>query len=127
MGQRRLESELDVGAESAASDPLAALEQRIEAALAGFEADGGTSWAHVEGLLTEGYGRLLSIEAICARLGRQLEEDGQGEADRQGPADRRELEEFHSTMLRDVARLRGSLGRFKQRGLEARGRFTHGS
>lgn len=126
MGQRRLEPELGLGAETPA-DPLDALEERIEAALARLEGGDSRSWAQVEELLTEGYGKLLSVEAICARLERQLEEDGQGEADRQGAASRRELEGFHSTMLGDAARLRRSLGRFKARGIEARGRFARPS
>jgi len=126
VGQRRLEPELTPGDEPPA-DPLDALEERIEAALARFEAGDSRSWPQVEELLTEGYGKLLSVEAICARLGRQLDEDGHDEADRQGTASRRELEEFHSRMLEDAARLRRSLGRFKSRGVEARGRFARPS
>jgi hypothetical protein len=92
-------------------DPLHALEQRIELVIAGFESGNGSSWADVEDVLTEGYGRVLATEAICVRL--------QGD----GTADEPELEEFRTMLSADIARLRRSLGGFKTRGLEARRRF----
>jgi hypothetical protein len=112
-----------------ALDPLAALERRLQKAVEDYEASHGAAWPEVEDLLTEGYGRLLAIEAMCTRLGRQVgcteARPGQNGAD--PSVSRRELEEFYGALTADAARLRQGLGRFKARGLAARRRFASAS
>lgn len=109
----------------AALDPLTALEQRIEAALGAYEVGAGGGWTEVEEFLTEAYGRLLSLEAIRTRLERLLSEPVAPEGEGAIAEERRDLERFRDVVLADVARLRQSLGSYKTRGLEARGRFQH--
>jgi hypothetical protein len=102
------------------TDPLAALEQRIDLVLTSFESGNAGSWADVEELLTEGYGRLLAVEAVCVRLEGQLDDDGSASRGSEADAERRDLEEFHRILVADAAGLRDTLARFKTRGLAAR-------
>jgi hypothetical protein len=104
-------------------DPLAALEQRLDAALRVYETGAGRGWAEVENLLTEAYGRLLSLEAIGIRLERQLSEPEPPAGDEARAEERRDLELFRRALLADVTRLRQSLGRYKARCLAAQARF----
>jgi hypothetical protein len=97
-------------------DPLDVLEAQIEEVLSDFES-GGTDWADLEEMLTEGYGRLLAVETLLLRLDQQVGTQN-GHSGEGNP----ELDEFRQTLVADAARLRDNLGRFRNRGLEARRR-----
>jgi hypothetical protein len=103
-------------------DSVVALEQHIDLVLSSYESGTGTSWVDFEQLLTEGYGRLLAVEAICVRLEAQLDGDGSTPAGGRTAAERQELEEFRQALKADAANLRDMLAHFKARGLEARRR-----
>jgi hypothetical protein len=106
------------------NDPLDALEQNIEDALAGFERGEGNGWDEVESLLTGGYARLLAVETLCIRIDQQVDAgNGNGSA---APTteELEELDEFHRSLVADAARLRQQLGRFKSRAVEARRRHA---
>jgi hypothetical protein len=116
-----------LAANSPPADPLECLERRIEGVIAAFETGGRSSWDEVEAVLMEGYGRLLSLEAMCTRLERELTEPASAAAANGDSAEARgELEEFQSMLAADAARLRQRLGRFKARGLKARGLRARG-
>src|SRR5881227_189388 len=100
------------------NDPLDALEQHIEDALAGFELGEGNGWDEVESLLTGGYARLLAVETLCIRIDQQVDA-GNGSA-APTPEELVELGEFHRSLVADAARLRQQLGRFRSRAVEAR-------
>jgi hypothetical protein len=103
-------------------DPLHALKEHIDLVLTTYESGEGGSWGDVEEALTEGYGRLLAVEALGVRLDAQLV--GNGSAPTGGrTAERQELEEFRRALANDAAGLRSTLGRFKARGIEARRRL----
>lgn len=106
------------------NDPLDALEQHIEDALAGFERGEGNGWDEVESLLTGGYARLLAVETLCIRIDQQVDAgNGNGSA---APTteELEELGEFHRSLVADAARLRLQLGRFKSRAVDARRRHA---
>jgi hypothetical protein len=106
------------------NDPLDALEQHIEDALAGFERGEGNGWDEVESLLTGGYARLLAVETLCIRIDQQLDAgngNGNGSA-AQASRELDELDAFHRTLVADADRMRQQLGRFKSRAVEARRR-----
>src|SRR2546430_14967487 len=101
------------------NDPLDALEQHIEDALAGFERGEGNGWDEVESLLTGGYARLLAGETPCIRIDQQLDAgNGNGDAAQA----RRELDEsdaFPRTLTAAAERTRQQRGRLKSPAREA--------
>lgn len=106
------------------NDPLNALEQRIEDALAGFESGEGSGWDEVESLLTGGYARLLAAETLCIRIDQQLDAGNGDGSVAQASREHEELDAFHRTLIADADRMRQQLGRFKSRAVEARQRHA---